>query len=107
MARQEEQETPPNPEQNGPNSEPASAPAQSEAERPPRRETPLCTIRRLADEQVSFVLQSFLGLPSITQQPSRGEWATLQCEQDGEKEEKTDTAPKGDYIDQKQTEEKN
>lgn len=90
MAQPEEQEPPRESQQDRPDSDPTSASFAAEA---PRDETALHTIRRLADKQISSVLQSFLGLPSTTQKPSLGEWATLEDKNDGDEEEKGKDGP--------------
>ncbi|OJI88216.1 hypothetical protein ASPTUDRAFT_51151 [Aspergillus tubingensis CBS 134.48] len=49
--------------------------APSDSRRWPDDETALDAVRRFADEQVSSVLQSVMGIPSMSSRPSRDHWA--------------------------------
>ncbi|GKZ19673.1 hypothetical protein AbraIFM66951_003703 [Aspergillus brasiliensis] len=52
----------------------------SDSRRWPDDETPLDAVRRFADEQVSSVLQSVMGIPSMSSRPSSDHWAIFDDE---------------------------
>ncbi|PWY79641.1 hypothetical protein BO70DRAFT_52119 [Aspergillus heteromorphus CBS 117.55] len=52
--------------------------ATSDSRRWPDDENPFVAFRRYADEQVSSVLQSVMGIPSMSSRPSSGRWAVFE-----------------------------
>ncbi|PYH96124.1 hypothetical protein BO71DRAFT_482315 [Aspergillus ellipticus CBS 707.79] len=60
------------------------APAASDSRQWPDDENPFVAFRRFADEQVSSMLQSVMGIPSMSSRPSTGRWAVFEQQNDND-----------------------